>query len=86
MKDNQVKVNLVNIDPREDPIEDSLTPIEDIKTVQIDAQSSQTNHIGSNPSPEEEDEIIGILRQHMDMFTWKPSDMHSIDPSVVCHH
>lgn len=40
VNDDQVKFNLVDIDPMEDPIKDSLTPIKDLKTVQIGAQSS----------------------------------------------
>lgn len=41
VKDDQVKVNLVYIDLREDPVDDSLTPIEDLNAIHIDAQSSQ---------------------------------------------
>lgn len=33
VKDDHLKVNLVDIDPREDPAEDNLTPIEDMKKV-----------------------------------------------------
>lgn len=40
--DDQVKLNVVDIDPKEDLVEDSLTPIKDVKIVQIGAQSSQT--------------------------------------------
>lgn len=86
VKDDQVKVNLVDIDPMEDPVEDSRMPIEDVKIVQIGAQPSQTTQIGSNLSLEKEDEIIGILRQNVDLLAWKPSDMPDIDPGVVCHH
>lgn len=35
--DDKVKVNLVDIDPREDLVEDSLTPIQDVKTIHIGA-------------------------------------------------
>lgn len=40
VKDDRVKVNIVDIDPREDPIEDNVTPIEDVKTIHISSQSS----------------------------------------------
>lgn len=79
-------MNLVDIDPREDPEEDSLTPIEDVKKVHIGAQISQTNQIGSNLAPEEEVEIIRILKENIDLFAWKPIDMPKIDPNIVCHH
>lgn len=86
VKDDKVRVNLVDINPREDLVEDSLTPIEDVKTLQIGAQSLQTTQIDSNLSVEEEDQITRFLRQNMDLFAWKSLDMPEIDPSVVCHH
>lgn len=33
IKDDHLKVNLIDIDPREDPTEDSMTPIKDVKKV-----------------------------------------------------
>ena len=36
-------------------------------------------------SQEEEINIIKILRHNVDLFVWKPSDMHVIDLNVVCH-
>lgn len=84
VKDDQVKVNLVDIDPNEDLVEDGLTPIEDVKTLKISAQSSQTTQVDSSLSPEEEAKIIRILRENMDMS--KPADMPDIEPNIVCHH
>lgn len=86
VKDDQIKVNSVNIDPREDSVEDSLMPIEDVKTIHIGVQSSQTTQISSNLSLDEESEIIRVLRQNLDLFALKPYDMPYIDPMVVCHH
>lgn len=77
---------LVDIGPKEDPVEDSLTPIEDVKTIQIGAQSLQTTQISSSLSLEEEAEIIRILRENIDLFTWKPTNMPSIDPKIAFHH
>lgn len=60
--------------------------MKDVNTIQIGAQPSQATHVGSNLYQEGEDEIIRILRQNMDMFAWKPSDMPNFDPIMVCHH
>lgn len=86
IKDSQVKVNLIGIDLREDPIEVSLTPIKDVNIVQIGAQSSQITQIESSLSPEEEAEIIKILRENVDLLAWKLVDMPGIGPNIGCHH
>lgn len=86
IKDDHLKMNLIDIDPREDPMEDDLTPIEDVKKVQISAQISQTTQIGSNLSQEEEAEIIRILKENIYVFAWKPNDIFGIDPSIVCNY
>ena len=79
-------MNIVDIDPRGDMVEDSQTPIEDVKKVQIDGQVTQTIQIGSNLSPDEEAEIIRILKENIDLFAWKLTNMPRIDPNIVCHH
>ena len=79
-------MNLIDVDTREDSAEDSLTPIEDVKKVQIGSQTSQTTQIGSNLSLEEEVEIIRILKESIHMFAWKPTNMFGFDPNIICHH
>ena len=49
---------MVDIDLREDPKEDSLTPQEETKEVQIGSQPSQITHLGTHFSAEEEAGII----------------------------
>ena len=80
------KVNMVDIDPRGDPREDSLAPQEETEEVQIAPQSSKITHLGTNLSPKKEVEIVDILKRNIDLFAWKPSDMLDIDPNVMCHH
>lgn len=58
MKDDHLKVNLTDIDPGKDMIEDSLTHIEDIKKVQIGVQAPKITHIGFNLYSEKETKII----------------------------
>ena len=80
------KVNVVDIDPRECPREDSLVPHEETKEVQIGSQLSEITHIGTQMVADEEAEVVDILRRNIDLFAWKPSDMPGIDPSIMCHH
>lgn len=79
-------MNLVDTEPREYPRKDSLTPIKDMKKVQINTQISQTTHINSNLSPGEEATIIRMSKWNIDLFTWKPVNILDIDPSIVCCH
>lgn len=37
-------------------------------------------------SLEEEAEIIIILKENVDLFAWKPTDMPGIDSNIVCYH
>lgn len=89
MKNGHLKVNLVDIDPGEYPIEDSLTNIKDIKKIQVRIQAPQapqTTQIVFNLSLEKEFMIIMILRDNIDMFAWKPVNVPGINPNKVSHH
>lgn len=37
-------------------------------------------------SKKEKKKFIKLLRQNMDFFAWKHSDVKGIHPSVACHH
>ena len=65
---------------------DSLTHIGKLEKVQIGTEDFQVTHIGLRLSQEEEANIIEVLRDNSDLFTWKPSYMPGVDPNVVCHH
>ena len=80
------KVNMIDMDPKEDPREGNLTPREETKEVQIGSQFLEIIHLGTNLSPEEESKIMDILNKNIDLFVWKPSNMPDIDPNVMCHH
>ncbi|CAI8593328.1 unnamed protein product [Vicia faba] len=62
------KVNMIDTDPREDPREDSLAPQEETKEIQVGLKSSEISHLGTNLSPEEEAEIVDILKINIDLF------------------
>ena len=46
----------------------------------------QPNQIDFSLSSEEETKIIIILRENINLFAWKPTDMPNVDPNIVCHH
>lgn len=76
---------MVDLDPHEDPTPDILTLIGDLKKVYIRAEEFQTTQIGSGLTLEEDFGIIQILRQNVDVFVWKPSNMLGMDSDVMCH-
>lgn len=78
-------MNLVDLDPRKDPKDDSLTPIGELKKVQISVENFQVMQIGSRITHEEETNITKVLRDNIDLFAWKPLDMLGIDFDIVCH-
>lgn len=86
MKNDHLKVNLIDIDPREDLIEDSLTHVEDIKKVQIGIQEPQTTQNDFNLSLGKKVGNIRILRDNIDLFAWKLAEVPGIDPNIVYHH
>lgn len=79
-------LNLVDMDPRVDPPEDTLSPCEGTKKIQTGDDPLQVTYLGVNLDPEEEAEIMEVLYQNIDLFAWKSSDMPDIDPNVMCHH
>lgn len=85
MAESTLKVNLVYLDPREDPIDNSLTPIGELKKVQIGTEDFQITRIVSGLSQEEETKIINMLKDNVDHFAWKPSYMAENIPKVVGH-
>lgn len=78
--------HLINLDPRGDSTDNTLTPTGEVKKVHIGIESFQVTQIGLGLSQEEEEEIIKMLRGKVDLFTWKPSNMLVIDPKVACHN
>lgn len=53
---------MVDLDPQGDLVDDNLTPIGELKKVQISVEDFQVTHIGSRLSQEEEEDIIKLLR------------------------
>ncbi|XP_059663762.1 uncharacterized protein LOC132309474 [Cornus florida] len=52
---------------------------------QVAAKEYRTTKIGSWLGEEEKRQLIDFLSQNADVFTWSPSDMLGINPSISCH-
>ena len=62
-------------------------PTED-KVVHVDV-GNQTNpkliSISESLSPNEKQDLISLIREHIDVFSWGYEDMHGLDLLVVMH-
>lgn len=74
------------MDPMAYPPEESFLTYEGTKRIQIGDFPSDITYLGVNLDPEEEVEIVSILKHNLDLFAWKPSDMLDIEPSILCHN
>ena len=63
-------------------------PTED-KVIQIDV-GDQTQlkliSISKSLSPMEKQDLISLIKEYIDVFTWSYEDMSGLDPQVVMHH
>ena len=77
---------MIDIDPQDDTRVESLSPRHETKRVQIGSTPFEMTYIWHIISQEEETEILELLRENLDLFAWKPSDIRGIDPSFMCHY
>jgi len=62
--------------------EGRLEPAGDIVERQI---GGRTFKHGKSLDQAEQDQVAGVIAQHLDAFTWSASDMPGIDPDFLCH-
>jgi hypothetical protein len=84
--DNQLSVNMIDLDPREEFHQEHIEPTEELKEVQIGPEPHQTTKLDTSLNLAEETSLTQLLKDNLDLFGWKPSDIPGIDPSIVCHH
>jgi len=63
-------------------------PTED-KVIQIDIgdqKHSKLISISESLSPTEKQDLIALIKEYIDVFTWSYEDMLGLDPQVVKHH
>jgi hypothetical protein len=77
--------DVADLDPREDFQEERVSPVDELKQVQIGDQPHQTTNLGTNLEPSEEEMVVELLKRNADLFAWHPKDMSGIDESVITH-
>src|SRR3954469_15765335 len=66
---------------------ETRTPTDD-KLVQIDLGDGVTPKpifVGEGLSPTEREDLINLIREYIDVFTWNYEDMPGLDPQVAMH-
>ena len=59
---------------------------ENLEKVVVGADSEKLFQVGLELPPQEKEEIIGFLRENVDVFVWDASEAPGVDPSFICHH
>jgi hypothetical protein len=77
--------DVADLDPREGFQEERVSPVDELKQVQIGDQPHQTTNLGTNLEPSEEEMVVELLKRNADLFAWHPKDMSGIDESVITH-
>ena len=61
-------------------------PIEDLVDLPVhDKEPTKVLKLAKNLSEELREAISTFLKDNLDIFAWKHSDMEGIDPKVMCH-
>ena len=71
-----------------DQFEQREPPTED-KVVQVnmgDEVNSEPIFISDSLPPDEKEEMIALIREYIDVFTWNCEDMLELDPNMAMHH
>ena len=83
--------------PSEGPLDDTIylrssdeetttRPIEDLVDLPMDdKEPTKVHKLEKNLSEELKEAISTFLKNNLDVFAWKHSDMEGIDPKVMCH-
>ena len=59
---------------------------EDLEKVAVGNNPKKFFQVGSKLPPQEREELIGFLRENMDVFAWDVYEAPGIDPNFICHH
>ena len=75
------------IDPRSSDDEATIGPIEDLINLPVDdKEPTKVLKLRKNLPEELRKAISTFLKDNLDIFAWKHSDIERIDPKVMCHH
>ena len=59
---------------------------EDLVKITIGDDSKKFFQIGSQLPQQEREELIGFLKQNIDVFAWNTYEAPGVDPEFICHH
>ena len=59
---------------------------ENLEKVTVGADPEKFFQVGSELPPQEKEELIGFLRENMNVFAWDTYEALGVDPSFICHH
>ena len=59
---------------------------EDLEKVAVGIDPKKFFQVGSELPPKEREELIGFLRENVNVFAWDAYEALRIDPSFICHH
>lgn len=77
---------MINLDPRDEWLEQRGEPVEELVEVGLDPSRPERKiKIGSGLDKAIFEELLHVLRSHADIFAWSPQDMLGIDPGVMVH-
>ena len=59
---------------------------EDLEKVAVGVDPEKFFQVGSELPPQEKEELIGFLRENVDVFAWDAYEAPRVDPNFICHH
>ena len=70
--------------PVDDPAEE--VKCENLERVIVDANPEKFFQVGAKLPLRGKEELIGFLRENVDVFAWDAYEAPGIDPNFICHH
>ena len=59
---------------------------EDLVKIIIGDDPEKFFQVGSQLPQQEREELIGFLKQNIDVFVWNTYEAPRVDPEFICHH
>ena len=59
---------------------------ESLERVIVDDDPEKFFQVGSEVPLREKEELIGFLRENVDVFAWDAYEAPGVNPSFICHH
>ena len=59
---------------------------EDLVKIIIRDDPEKFFQVGSQLPQQEREELIGFLKQNIDVFAWNTYEAPGVDPEFICHH